>query len=158
MNLIGIDRKGARLWRGAKTAFTDKMPNVAFIRAQADHLENVFAAGEVSEIWLTFPDPQLGKKSRSKKRLTSDLFLGRYGKYLKEGGIIHLKTDDDTLYEFTLGVIHENHFRLLYNTGDLYDGNTANEATDIQTFYEKMHLSKGLKIKYLRFCISGPSI
>ncbi len=152
-NFIGIDRKGARLWRGAKTAFTDKMQNVAFIRTQADHLNKIFSLDEVSEIWLTFPDPQLGKKSKFKKRLTSPRFLERYSKFLREKGYIHLKTDDDTLYNYTLDIIHEFQHEIHFNSSDLYDGNTLHEASEIQTFYEKMHLAKGLKIKYIRFSI-----
>jgi len=150
-NFIGIDIKGARLWRGCKTSIEEKMQNVAFIRAKIELIEHFFEKKEISEIWITHPDPQ-PRKSRAKKRLTSPRFLNRYLNILKENSIIHLKTDDTSLYKYTLAVAKENKHKILFETPDLYSLNPQEEDVMItQTFYEKIFLEEGKKIKYLRF-------
>ena len=151
-NYIGIDIKGARLWKGAKYATVNSLPNVAFLRTRIEFLPALFAAGEVSEIWLTFSDPQLKSEN---SRLTSPVFLERYRKFLKRGGIIHLKTDSRFLHEYSKAVAEENGLRILASTTDLYgERSIANPALyEVQTFYEKMFLSQGYKITYLEFVI-----
>lgn len=157
-NFIGIDIKGARIWRGAKTATENKMTNVAFLRTRIEFIESCFDAGEISEIWITFPDPQ-PQESRERKRLTADLFLNRYKKILKPEGQIHLKTDNYPFYEFTKEQARKNNFSVLNFTADLYGEKNnfsmnakANEAlTEIQTFYEKKFSDLGFKICYLNF-------
>jgi tRNA (guanine-N7-)-methyltransferase len=154
MNFIGVDIKGARMWRGSKSALEQRLNNAAFLRVQIDHLLHFFGMGEVYEIWITFPDPQ-PQKSREKKRLTSMRFIEKYKTILVPGGIIHLKTDDKPLYEYTLGVIAENKLKLLDAADNLY-GDEAPErlpARSIQTFYEKMFLEEGKKICYLKFTV-----
>jgi tRNA (guanine-N7-)-methyltransferase len=149
-NYIGIDFKGARLWRGAKTALEKEMNNVAFLRIQIQRLENYFAPGEVSEIWITFPDPQ-PQTSRERLRLTAPVFLSAYKNILKENGIVHLKTDHPGLYEYSLNLIHENNLTVLTSTNDLYDSGLHDEVLSIQTTYEKIFLEQGSKICYLKF-------
>ncbi|NVO20589.1 MAG: tRNA (guanosine(46)-N7)-methyltransferase TrmB [Bacteroidetes bacterium] len=152
-NYIGIDKKGARMWRGAKTSKEIVLPNVAFVRMRAESIAEVFAAAEIDEIWITFPEPQ-PNSPRTKKRFTSPQFIERYRKILKENGIIHLKTDNDLFYTYTLEVIKESNHKLLYSTDDLYNSPDDPEIKDVlpvQTHYEKIWLDKGLKIKYLRF-------
>jgi tRNA (guanine-N7-)-methyltransferase len=152
-NYIGIDKKGARMWRGAKTTRENSLPNVAFVRMKVENLAEVFSADEVDEIWITFPEPQ-PNSPKAKKRFTSPQFLERFRNILKPGGIIHLKTDNDFFFEYTLGVINRLKLRLLYCTEDLYSNADHQELKDVvpvQTHYEKMWLEKGLKIKYLRF-------
>jgi tRNA (guanine-N7-)-methyltransferase len=161
-NFIGIDLKGNRIWRGEKTALENQQKNVAFLRTRIENIETCFEKDEVSEIWITFPDPQ-PQKARIKKRLTSPPFLERYKKFLKPNGIIHLKTDNAPLYEYTLEVIKENNYTLLESTNDLYEklhvqdndilANFPSETFSIQTFYEKKFSDKGFKICYLRFRI-----
>jgi tRNA (guanine-N7-)-methyltransferase len=150
-NYIGIDIKGARSWRGCKTSIDEKMENVAFIRAKIELIEHFFSENEISEIWITHPDPQ-PRKSRSKKRLTSPEFLNRYRNIIKENCLVHLKTDDTNLYQYTLIVAKANKHKLLFKTDDLYALNPEEEDVMItQTFYEKIFLKEGKKIKYLRF-------
>lgn len=148
-NFIGIDIKGARLWRGAKTATENKMPNVCFIRTQIQLLEYFFAPDEVSEIWLTFPDPQ-PQKSRERKRLTGPRFLKMYFETLKPGGIIHLKTDSKPLYEYTIETAAVNDFILSSQTDDLYSSPLKESVPDIKTTYENMFLKEGASICYLK--------
>lgn len=152
LNLIGVDIKGNRIWRGAKTALENKMNNVAFLRTRIDFIESCFTMNEVSEIWITFPDPQ-PQLSRERKRLTSPKFLDRYKNILKPGGVIHLKTDNQPLWEYTLDVIKENKYQLLVSTNDLYSTVSAEftEAASIQTFYENLFSKQGFKICYLSF-------
>ena len=150
-NFIGMDIKGARLWRGCKTAVEENPRNVAFIRSLVDHIEKYFSADEVSEIWITFPDPQ---PKREKKRLTSTNFLARYKNVLKQNGIIHLKTDDNEFFDYTLDVIESSGFSLLWSTRDLYRTGTSDDVIKFQTFYEKIWLGSGRKISYLRFTMS----
>jgi len=152
-NFLGMDIKGARIWRGATEAARLQLKNVAYIRAYIDHIEDYFSSGEITEIWITFPDPYLSK-SKTKKRLTSSVFLSRYRKILKPGGILHLKTDDEQLYEFTLQTIHEQNGKLLLAIPDVYASATNDPLLMIKTFYEKQHLAAGKTIKYLQFQIS----
>ena len=141
------------MWRGAKTTHESQHSNVAFVRMLAENLSLVFGEREVDEIWITFPEPQ-PNSPRTKKRFTSPQFLGRYRKILVPSGIIHLKTDNDELYAYTLEVIKENGHILHYATGDLYSNALDEEVKDVipvKTHYEKIWLEQGLKIKYLRF-------
>lgn len=154
-NFIGIDIKGARIWRGAKTSTEKKLGNVAFLRTRIEFIESFFDRDEVEEIWITFPDPQ-PQKPRERKRLTALRFLDIYKKFLKAGGVVHLKTDNAGLYEYTKQVIDKNRLSLLESTDDLYSSPGIAqhpEATAIRTFYENMFLEKGSKICYLKFQI-----
>lgn len=169
---IGVDIKGARLWKGAKTATLEKIPNVAFLRTRIEFITAFFAPGEISEIWLTFSDPQMKSEN---SRLTSPLFLERYRSFLKPGGLVHLKTDSRFLHEYTRAVIRANGLEQRACVLDLYAG-AAGHSTgvgreqeakaigidkqaldlvvyEVQTFYEKMFLEMGLPITYLEFCI-----
>ncbi|MCK9218621.1 MAG: tRNA (guanosine(46)-N7)-methyltransferase TrmB [Bacteroidales bacterium] len=148
LNFIGIDIKGARLWRGCKTVADQSIKNVGFVRTMVDHIERIFAPGEIAEIWITFPDPQVKKQYR---RLTSPGFLEKYSHILSPNGIIHLKTDDPFFFNYTQEIIREHHHQLLLSTDDLYHSDHTNEVTNIQTFYEKRWLEMGKKIGYLRF-------
>lgn len=154
-NFIGVDIKGNRIWRGAKTALENKMNNVAFLRTRIDFIESCFSKDEVNEIWITFPDPQ-PQLSRERKRLTSPKFLDHYKNILKPGGIIHLKTDNQPLWEYTLEVIKENKYELLVSTNDLYASVSPElaDAASIQTFYEDLFSKQGFKICYLSFRLS----
>lgn len=148
-NFIGIDIKGARLWRGCKTSNEDKMTNVAFVRTHIQMIESYFAQNEVSEIWITFPDPQLKKPN---KRLTCERFLKLYKNILKQDGIVHLKTDSQELYEFTKDeVLIPTKREILYNTNGLYNSDFKEDVIEIQTFYEAMYLKIGKPITYLKF-------
>ena len=136
-NFIGVDIKGARLWRGAKTASEGGMSNAGFLRTQIELIDKCFAPGEVSEIWITFPDPQI-KYRRTKHRLTGSDFLRKYHSILSEGGVVHLKTDSAFLHGYTLGILHGQGHEVLYAQHDLYrDDNAPAHLKDIQTFYEK---------------------
>lgn len=130
-NYIGVDIKGARLWKGAKYATEHSLPNVAFLRTRIEFIESLFAPEEVSEIWITFADPQIG---REKKRLTSPLFLSRYRNFLKKGGIVHLKTDSRYLHEYTRAIAEQNGLEILACTSDLYG---RNSGTSTESFFEK---------------------
>ncbi len=147
-NFIGIDWKGSRLWRGSKTVSEECLGNVGFVRAMIDHVEQIFAPAEISEIWITFPDPQVKKE---RLRLTSPVFLAKYQNILNPGGIIHLKTDDHFFYNYTLDVIKNQGHKLLWATDDLYLSGTTDDVVSIQTYYEKRWLDMGKKICYLRF-------
>ncbi len=149
-NFIGIDRKGARIWRGAKTAVEDNLANTGFLRTRIEFLDKCFGREEVSEIWITFPDPHL-KFKKINKRLTSPHFLNKYKEILIPDGIIHLKTDNDFLYEFTLQTIEEYKHSLIYETNDLYAIGNDLEVAEIRTFYESMFLKQEVKIKYIQF-------
>jgi tRNA (guanine-N7-)-methyltransferase len=149
-NYIGIDFKGARLWRGAKTAIENKMSHVAFLRIQIQRIESYFASNEVNEVWITFPDPQ-PQQSREHKRLTSHRFLAMYKNLLSKDGTVHLKTDSRDLYEYTLSVIRENNLPLFAFTEDVYNSDLHDEVLDIKTTYEKIFLQQGSKICYLKF-------
>ena len=149
-NFIGIDYKGNRIWRGAKTALEENVTNVAFLRIQIETLLEYFEPEEIDEIWITFPDPQ-PQVSREKKRLTSARFLEKYREVLKRGGYIHLKTDNDELHSYTAVKIEETGLKLHIKTEDLYDSAYADEALSIKTHYEKMYLKANKNINYLKF-------
>ncbi len=147
-NFIGIDIKGARMWKGATRALEEKLTNAAFLRTHIEMIRFFFAENEVSEIWITFPDPQMKKTN---KRLTSPRFMKEYSHILKENGIIHLKSDSSFLYTYTREMIRVNRLELLTDTDDLYHSGIEDEMLEIRTFYEQQWLSRGLSIKYLRF-------
>lgn len=147
-NFIGIDIKGARIWSGATEARNDKLNNAAFLRTHIELIKHFFAENEVSEIWITFPDPQMKKVN---KRLTSTRFMQDYSKLLKQGGVIHLKTDSGFLYQYTKEMIKENNLRVLFDTEDLYKSNPEDKILGIRTYYEQQWLSRGLNIKYIKF-------
>ncbi len=150
-NFIGIDIKGARMWRGAKTAVEEQLNNVAFIRTKAELLESVFAPNEIDEIWITFPDPQMKKVS---KRLTGTRFLKRYTSFLAKDGIVHLKSDSNFLYQYTRYMIQENQFPVEVDTDDLYNSDKADDILSIRTYYEEQFLNRGIPIKYLKFSLT----
>ncbi len=172
-NYIGVDIKGARLWKGAKYATEHNLPNVAFLRTRIEFIEAFFAPGEVSEIWLTFSDPQLKSENN---RLTSPRFLERYRKFLRPGGIIHLKTDSMFLHQYSKAVAEANGLQIIASAEDLYGSDRENlynssavsvmgkDSVDalfsVQTYYEKMFLKQGLKITYLSFTLDheGPFV
>lgn len=147
-NFIGVDIKGARMWTGAKQAVADNMPNVAFVRTNIELIASFFAPGEVSEIWITFPDPQMKKTN---KRLTSVRFLNLYRRILEPGGIINLKTDSPFLYTYTRELVRLNGLPVEVDTDDLYASGMADDILEIRTFYEQQWLARGLTIKYLRW-------
>jgi tRNA (guanine-N7-)-methyltransferase len=149
-NYIGLDIKGARMWRGAKTSNDEGLNNVAFLRTQIEQIEKYFEKDEVSEIWIVFPDPQ-PRSPKEKKRLTSHEFLKRYKNILKQDGIIHLKTDNEMLYDYTLEVIEEGGHNIVYKTDDLYNSGLQEDVVEVKTFYEQMWLEEGRKIKYIKF-------
>lgn len=150
-NFVGIDIKGARMWAGAKLAEQAGMTNVAFLRTNIEMLTAFFAQGEVDEIWITFPDPQMKKAT---KRLTSTYFMQRYQQLVRPGGLIHLKTDSPFLYMYTREMLRLNAYPVLADTADLYhtaETDTLREAKMLQTHYEHQWLDRGLTIKYLRW-------
>jgi len=147
-NFIGIDIKGARMWKGATEALEEKRTNAAFLRTHIELIRHFFSENEVSEIWITFPDPQMKKTN---KRLTSTRFMKEYSRILQENGIIHLKSDSPFLYTYTREMIRLNNLELLYETDDLYHSGVEEDILEIHTFYEQQWLSRGLSIKYLRF-------
>lgn len=147
-NFIGIDIKGARMWTGASQALDEGLTNVAFLRTRIELINFYFAQDEISEIWITFPDPQMKKTN---KRLTSTRFIKEYSQIVKEGGIIHLKTDSNFLYLYTKAMIAENSLKTLFDTNDLYNSGLEDDILEIRTFYEQQWLARGLNIKYIRF-------
>ena len=152
-NFIGIDIKGARLWRGAKTALEENLGNVAFLRTQIELIDLIFAENEVDEIWITFPDPQL-KYKRTKHRLTNKVFLDKYKFILKNKGAINLKTDSEFMHGYTLGLLHGLDCEILYANHDIYKNEgSPKEVMDIKTFYEKQYLEKGKPITYIKFTV-----
>lgn len=151
-NFIGIDIKGDRLWMGACKAIELGLSNVCFLRTQIEPISQFFSNNELSEIWITFPDPQPNK---AKKRLTSPLFLSRYANILQKNGIIHLKTDNRMLFEYTLEVINKYNHNLHYSTPDLYNSIDTGEAVAIKTYYESMFLKEKLPIYYLNFSLNN---
>lgn len=153
-NFIGVDIKGNRMWRGAKTALENKLSNVAFLRTQIERIEDYFAAGEVSEIWITFADPQ-PRESKEKKRLTHPLFLNKYRRIGVPGIYLNLKTDSDLLYAFTLEVIESLKLDKEVDHPNIYQWTDRPEALNIQTYYEKRWLLEGISIKYVRFNLSN---
>ncbi|MDA9826830.1 tRNA (guanosine(46)-N7)-methyltransferase TrmB [Flavobacteriaceae bacterium] len=150
-NFIGIDIKGARFWRGAKTAVESKFSNVFFIRTQIELLNYIFNTNEIDQIWLTFPDPQI-KFQRRKHRLTNSNFLSLYKNILKPGGIMHLKTDSEFLHGYTLGLLEGMSIKPLFSNHDVYKNkNAPDEVVNIQTHYESIYLKVNKKITYLSF-------
>lgn len=147
-NFIGVDIKGARLWKGGKAVQRDNMKNVAFIRTKIELIEHFFDPDEVDEIWITFPDPQ---PKRERRRLTSPLFLSRYAGVIKDGGIVHLKTDNKDFFEYSLEIIENSGHELLMADHDIYSSGFKGPATEIQTFYEEMFKKEDSPIKYLQF-------
>lgn len=160
-NYIGVDIKGARLWRGAKTVQEQGFKNMAFIRSRINLLDSFFDANEVQEIWLTFSDPQ-PRKSRAHRRLTHPRFLDLYRSVMAKDGVVHLKTDSQLLYEFTLETVQEQGLEIIHNSADVYGElvHSADEALRqklmVRTFYESIWLEQGCKIHYLEFKLNGP--
>lgn len=151
INYIGIDIKGARLWKGAKEATLNNMPNVAFLRTRIDFIRSAFGPDEVSEIWITFADPQ---PKNANKRLTSPVFLDRYRSFLKKGSIINLKTDSQLLHEYSLETAIEQNLEILEHNSDIYGSgrvDNPNDILNVKTFYEQQFLAKGIPITYLAF-------
>jgi len=153
-NYVGIDIKGARIWKGAREANINKMDNVAFLRTRIEHINSFFGDNEISEIWITFPDPQI-KKRRNKKRLTSSRFLNMYKKFLIGNGIIHLKTDSVEMYEYTQNIIAHNRLENLWHTKNLYKQNNNDDILSIRTFYEELYLNEDKKITYTKFRLNN---
>ncbi len=152
-NFIGIDIKGARLWRGGKDSNTMGLKNVAFVRNYVQMLPNIFANAEIDELWITFPDPQ-PKKIKTNKRLTSPPFLYRYFQILKEGGIINFKTDNEALFDYTLEVIEQYGHNLIVSVKDLYNSKGFEEVKSIKTHYEKIFSEQGFAINFMQFTLN----
>ncbi len=150
INFIGVDYKGNRIWRGAKTAIEENIPNVAFLRIQIENLLDYFSENEIYEMWITFPDPQ-PQISREKKRLTSSRFLEMYKMLLKTNGTIHLKTDSDLLHAYTKEKIEELGLITHKSTENLYQSDLVDEILSIKTYYEKKYLAHDKNINYLKF-------
>lgn len=152
-NFIGIDIKGARMWTGAKQALEEGLPNVAFLRTHIELISYFFGEDEVSEIWITFPDPQMSKVS---KRMTSTRFMKLYQQLLAPNGIIHLKTDSNFMFTYTCEMVKVNNLPVLFQTNDLYHSELNDKILNIQTFYEQQWIARGLNIKYIKFiCPKG---
>lgn len=152
-NFIGIDIKGARFWRGAKTAVDGQLHNVGFVRTQIELIDGIFAENEVSEIWITFPDPQI-KYKRTKHRMTNPDFLKLYKKILKPDGTVNLKTDSEFMHGYTLGLLQGLGHEILYSNHNIYKNEgSPDEVVGIQTFYEKQYLEINKAITYIRFKI-----
>ena len=156
-NYIGIDIKGARMWRGAKTANEQNLPNVAFLRTRIEFINSFFSTDEVDEIWITFPDPHPGGRN-SNKRLTSPWFLNTYRLFLKNKGSVHLKTDNTELFRYTKTVASNNKLETIFATNDLYSENLSDDIFSIRTHYEKIFLNEGLNINYLSFRLDKEKI
>ena len=150
MNHIGIDKKGARMWRGAKTSQLENIQNAAFLRIKIEQIGYCFGEDEVDEIWITFPDPLL-KTKNIRKRLTAPKFLEIYKFILKPGGIVHLKTDSTEFYHYTLEIIQEFNFQVLFQTSNLYHSGFTGDAPLIKTFYEQKYLEAEATINYIQF-------
>jgi tRNA (guanine-N7-)-methyltransferase len=150
-NFLGIDVKGARIWKGASNALEGELDNVAFLRIRIEQITNFIGPGEVDEIWITFPDP-FPRKSKANRRLPGPRFFDDYRKILRPGGLVHLKTDDPGLYEFTLkGIQNDPGAKVLAHSADIYAAALPHPDLDIQTYYEKMHLEAGKTIKYIQY-------
>lgn len=153
-NFIGVDLKGNRIWVGAKTSLNEHLVNVAFLRTQIDQLGNYFNKDEVSEIWITFPDPQL-RQSRAKKRLTHPKFLRIYQQILRPGGVIHLKTDSPDLYHFTLQVAELYQLNIVEMNDDVYASMNVSDELKIKTHYEQLDIAGSNRVHYLKFSLDG---
>lgn len=151
INFIGVDIKGSRMWKGATQAKSEGLTNVGFLRTNIENIRMFFGEGEIAEIWLTFPDPQM-KKAR--KRLTATNFISNYRQIMAPNGIIHLKSDSNFMYRYTEAMVAENQFEVIRQTDDLYHSEILDEVLSIQTFYEKQWLDRGLTIKYIAFRLS----
>ncbi len=152
-NFIGVDIKGARIWKGATKAIQQNLNNAAFLRCRIEQITHFFALNEIDEIWITFPDPFL-RDAKANRRLTSPFFISKYREILKKEGIVQLKTDDPTLYEFTLETISEDSkCELIYQENNIYSKELIIPELAFKTYYENMHLEKGRKIKFVRFTI-----
>ena len=147
-NFIGVDIKGARMWTGATEALNEGLKNAAFLRTNIEIIDRFFAPGEVSEIWLTFSDPQMKKAT---KRLTSTYFMERYRRFLVPGGVIHLKTDSNFMFTYTKYMIEANRLPVEFVTDDLYHSGMDDDILSIRTYYEQQWLDRGLNIKYIKF-------
>lgn len=152
-NFIGVDIKGARIWKGAGQALEEKLTNVAFLRTRIEKITNFFEPGEISEIWITFPDP-FPRKSKANRRLSGPNFIKEYRKMLKKDGLMHLKTDDPGLYEFTMESLDADPgCKVIYTSDDIYSGELPYPELSVKTYYERMHLEAQKTIKYIRFTI-----
>ena len=149
-NFIGVDYKGNRIWRGAKTAIEEGINNVAFLRIQIENLLDYFGEAEIDEIWITFPDPQ-PQISREKKRLTFPAFLNKYKQILTPGGCVNLKTDNDQLYTYTCEKVEELGLKVSKNTNHLYTSEFVSDVLSIKTYYEKKYLLHDKNINYIQF-------
>ncbi len=150
-NFVGIDIKGARFWRGAKTALEEGLDNVGFMRTQIELIEHAFAKAEIDEIWITFPDPQI-KYKRTKHRMTNSEFLQKYKRVLKPEGCVNLKTDSEFMHGYTLGLLHGEGHEILEANHNVYKNEySSKELVEIQTFYEKQYLDQGKPITYIKF-------
>lgn len=147
-NFIGVDIKGARMWTGAKEALQEGLTNVAFLRTKIEVLSAFFAQDEVSEIWITFPDPQMKKVT---KRMTATNFMALYQGFVKPGGIMHLKCDSSFMYTYTRAMVEANNYPVLFETENLYHSNIVDNILGIKTYYEQQWLARGIDIKYLKF-------
>ncbi|MCH8535571.1 MAG: tRNA (guanosine(46)-N7)-methyltransferase TrmB [Flavobacteriaceae bacterium] len=153
-NFLGIDIKGARFWRGAKTALEEGIDNAKFLRSQIELVDQIFAPGEIHEIWITFPDPQI-KYQRTKHRMTNPVFLKKYHQILKPEGVVHLKTDSEYMHGYTLGLLEGSGHEIVYAHHDIYKNTEApEEVVSIQTFYEAQYLEQGKPITYTKFRLS----
>ena len=154
INFVGVDIKGARMWTGATQALDEGLKNVAFLRTNIEIIDRFFAPGEVSEIWLTFSDPQM---KNPRKRLTSTFFMERYRRFLKDGGVVHLKTDSNFLFTYTTYMVEHNRLPVLFRTEDLYHTDGFDPQTQailgIQTYYESQWIERGLNIRYMKFAL-----
>ncbi|PXV67554.1 tRNA (guanine-N7-)-methyltransferase [Dysgonomonas alginatilytica] len=147
-NFIGVDIKGARMWSGAKQSLEEELSNVAFLRTHIELLSNFFEEGEISEIWITFPDPQMNKVNR---RMTSTRFMKLYAQFLKPEGVIHLKSDSNFMFTYTSEMVALNRLNVLFKTDDLYNSDLVDDILSIKTFYEQQWIARGLNIKYIKF-------
>lgn len=153
-NFLGIDIKGARFWRGAKTALEEDLDNVGFLRTQIELIDRIFEKNEIDEIWITFPDPQI-KYKRTKHRLTNTEFLQKYKYILKEEGIVNLKTDSEFMHGYTLGLLHGEGHEVIDANHDVYKNEySPKEVVGIQTFYEKQYLEQNKRITYIKFKVN----
>jgi len=151
-NFVGVDIKGARLWTGAKESFEKRMSNVAFLRTNIEMIHYFFAENEVSEIWLTFPDPQMKKVT---KRLTATNFMKSYQQFVKPNGLIHLKTDSNFMFTYTCEMVKVNNYPVVFSNNDLYASNLNDTILGIKTYYEQQWLDRGLTIKYIQFVLEN---
>lgn len=149
-NFVGVDIKGARLWTGAKESHESGMKNVAFLRTNIEMIHHFFAENEVSEIWLTFPDPQMKKVT---KRLTATNFMKSYQQFLKDNGLVHLKTDSNFMFSYTCEMVKANHYPVVFSSTDLYASDLQDPILGIKTYYEQQWLERGLTIKYIQFLL-----